>query len=123
MYNAYAPYRSLTYYNGLLYGTTSGGGQGNAGIIFSIGTDGSNPQDIFDFNYTAVSNNGVNPYCTRLQYNGVFFGTTSKGESNGVGNVFAVEDGTGYTDLVDFNGASGSPTDYTNAEGDSPYGS
>ena len=43
------PDGTLTYYNGILYGMTAGGGPAGNGVIFSINTDGTGYQELFYF--------------------------------------------------------------------------
>jgi uncharacterized repeat protein (TIGR03803 family) len=51
------------------------------------------------------------------------YGTTTSGGSSGNGTVFAIQtDGTGFTNLYNFNAIPYSPEPYTNRDGAIPYG-
>ena len=100
-----APYRELIQAtDGLLYGTTSGGGSNNAGTIFRIGTDGSAFTVLHSFLTNGVD--GQNPCSALLQGgDGLLYGTTVYGGSNNFGTIFRLgSDGNGFTALHSFSG-------------------
>jgi len=67
-----SPMASLAELNGILYGTTIGGGTNNLGIIFSFNPVSKNYQKLHDFDL----NTGFYPTSTLTLYNGKFYGTT-----------------------------------------------
>jgi len=85
------PLSSLTYVNGTLFGTTSSGGGGGGycqdgcGTVFKLSTSGQ--EKII---YTFTGQGGANPAAGLLDVNGVFYGTTAGGGTDGVGTVFKV---------------------------------
>ncbi|HEV3308050.1 MAG TPA: choice-of-anchor tandem repeat GloVer-containing protein [Candidatus Sulfotelmatobacter sp.] len=74
--------------NGLLYGTTKNGSTHAAGTVFSISAAGVLTV-LHIFCSQATCNDGAAPTSTLVQgSNGNFFGTTSGGGPQGIGNVF-----------------------------------
>ena len=72
--------------DGALYGTTIGGGTSTNGTLFKLNTDGSGYSVLYSF---IASTNGQNPYAELLQTtNGLLYGTTYAGGTNGRGAVF-----------------------------------
>ncbi len=109
-----APRGSLVYSNGLLYGMTYQGGTSNTGIIFSIKTDGTSFTLLHSF--TGGSTDGVNPYGSLILADGLIYGMTYQGGPSNEGIIFSMNiDGTGFTDMHDFNTGS--------TDGITPYGS
>lgn len=96
--------------NGILYGTTSGGGAYGYGTIFKITTSGA-LTILHDFDGT----DGAYPYAGLIQAtNGVLYGTTSEGGSSprctltlGCGTVFRITTAGKLTTLHNFDGADG----------------
>lgn len=89
--------------NGVLYGTTQGGGSKNSGVIFSI-TTGGVEKTLYTF--TDIPD-GNQPAADLLYYNGELYGTTNGGGANGVGTVFkAPTSGGSETVLYSFAGGS-----------------
>jgi uncharacterized repeat protein (TIGR03803 family) len=86
--------------DGLLYGTASGGGTNDSGVVFSLRKDGANFTTLVQF----FGTNGANPESELLEAtDGRLYGTTCSGDSTNPGTVFRVEkDGTGFTNLVHF---------------------
>lgn len=87
-----------------LYGVTSAGGVSSQGTIFKILPDGTSYQKLFDF----TGANGSGPAGTLL-YDGTYlYGTTKFGGATGIyGTIFKIKpDGTGFTQLLDFNTTS-----------------
>jgi gliding motility-associated-like protein len=105
-----------------LYGMTPQGGAGNRGVIFKIMPDGTGYTLLSELSAPGAgsSPNG------NLLYDGFFlYGATRNGGANGVGTIFKLlPDGTGYTTLIDFNGAgNGSrPTGSLISDGTFLYG-
>jgi uncharacterized repeat protein (TIGR03803 family) len=106
------PYSGLTYYNGILYGTTSQQGAHQVGTIFSISTSGA-----FKVLYSFCSQ----PNCTDGAYvydpllrasNGALYGVTLEGGANGWGTIFGITTTGKFTTLHSFA--------YTDGEG--PWG-
>jgi len=78
--------------NGDFYGTTVGGGtNGNHGTVFKITPSGA-LTTLHSFNST----DGQTPEGALFQAtNGIFYGTTAYGGTNGNGTVFSLDDGLG----------------------------
>ena len=91
--------------DGALYGTTQNGGDGDYGIIFKIGTDGSGWTALHSF--TGANGDGSTPHgALLLASDGMLYGTTADGGTNGT--VFKLNtDGTGFTVLHYFPGSFG----------------
>lgn len=123
-----APTCGLIESGGVLYGTTSSGGPGGNGTIFSINTDGSSFKVLHSFSpliFGAVATtnwDGANPQAGLVFYGGQLFGTASSGGFGAVGTVFSLHtDGTNFNVLHQFtlpDAATG-----TNADGASPAAS
>jgi uncharacterized repeat protein (TIGR03803 family) len=98
-----------------IYGTTSGGGSNIAGVIFKVGTNGSNFSVIHQFAFTAT--NAGQPFGTLLSSGATLYGTSYSGGASGGGTVFKINtNGTGFTLLKSFSAlVSG-----TNADGARP---
>ena len=106
-----------------LYGTTYAGGSGDAGIVFSIATSGSNFTDLHNFtaldSLTGTNSDGAFPSGGLVLSNGMLYGTTLSGGTGGKGVVFSIgADGTGFKVLHDFSATD--PATGTNADGASP---
>ena len=88
--------------NGLLYGMASTGGIHNDGVIFSYNINTAVYSVLFDFNDTI----GAYPYGSLLQAsNGVLYGMTNEGGTNGAGVIFSYNPNTAiYTDIYNFDG-------------------
>jgi uncharacterized repeat protein (TIGR03803 family) len=82
-----APTSALINVQGLLYGTTSSGGSGNQGTVFSITTDGS---ENIVYSFAASGSNGIGPAAALKNVKGVLYGTTSSGGASDAGTVFKV---------------------------------
>lgn len=92
--------------NGRLWGMTSQGGINNLGVIFSIDTTGTGYLVVHEFDGT----NGGSPFGTGLvESNGKLWGITSSGGVSNVGVIFSINvDGSGYVNVHNFDGVSGS---------------
>jgi uncharacterized repeat protein (TIGR03803 family) len=85
--------------NGVLYGTTNGGGENSAGSVFSLPVGGGTPKILGSFNET----NGNGPFGGLVLDNGTLYGTTFVGGAHGSGTVFSVPAAGGtIKDLADF---------------------
>ena len=115
--NGKSPRGSLTLSGTTLYGMTQAGGVEN-GNVFSIGTGGSNFQNLVEFTGTGGTASGETPFGSLTINGSTLYGMTYYGGSKGEGNVFSVGTlGTNYTNLVSFTASSGT------ANGLNPYGS
>jgi len=109
--------------NGLLYGTTIGGGaNGNFGTVFEI-TPGGALTTLYSFCSLSGCEDGQNPNTTLVQaaapphdppYDGNFFGTTYSGGTDGVGTLFEITPTGALSTLYSFP-AQGAPGPYPNA--------
>jgi len=98
------PYSSLTISGTTLFGMTNIGGTNNKGVIFKISTTGTGFTKLLDFDGT---NNGANPYGSLIFSGTSLAGITNQGGVNDKGVLFKINtDGTGYTKLMDFDGAT-----------------
>jgi uncharacterized repeat protein (TIGR03803 family) len=79
-------YTGLIDVNGILYGTTMGGGSADDGTIFKITTGGTETV-LYSFK---GGNDGRQPQGVLLNANGVLFGTTSQGGTSDDGTVYSI---------------------------------
>ena len=87
-----------------LYGMTKQGGINGYGVIFKILLNGTGYTKLLDF---AGSSNGSNPSGSLFSDGTFLYGMTFDGGTNNYGVLFKIKpDGTGYTKLLDFAGAS-----------------
>lgn len=97
------PYGSLTISGSVLYGTTRGGNN-DLGSIFKINTDGTGYSKLLDFNTSSYFGHPMGSLTISSSF---LYGTTSFGGSSGYGNIFKINiDGTGYTNLLSFEGVA-----------------
>ena len=99
------PYGGLVELNGLLYGTTNGGGRPGAGTLFEV-----NPSSGAEFAVYAFKGNpdGANPQAGLLVVSGLLYGTTYAGGTHNVGTVFEVNPLNGRERvLFNFDGPNG----------------
>ncbi len=93
--------------NGKLVGLTQSGGTNDKGTIFSVNADGTGFVKLFDFNGTNSGGNSVSSLVQSISDN-YLYGMANQGGSSNLGTVFKIKiDGTGFTKLLDFNGANG----------------
>jgi uncharacterized repeat protein (TIGR03803 family) len=86
------PYVNLINVNGVVYGTTAGGGQYNCGTVFAVTLNG-NYRVLYNFAGGAAD--GAAPGGGLIDVKGVLYGTTFGGGRYDAGTVFAVTaDGT-----------------------------
>jgi uncharacterized repeat protein (TIGR03803 family) len=99
--------------DGMLYGTTIGGGSvGQVGVVFKLSTNGSDFSVIHGF--STVAYQSVNPSSLIQGPDGALYGTTQYGgitnpvSTYGMGTVFKLNtDGSNYTVLYEFSGEDG----------------
>lgn len=108
-----------------LYGTASGGGANGAGVVFSIGTDGTGFTVLHHFAaldpLTTTNSGGAFPCSGLVLSNNMLYGTTIAGGTGGKGTLFAIgTGGSGFAVLHDFPATD--PVTGTNAGGASPCG-
>ena len=108
---------------GKLYGTTTAGGTGGTGVIFSMNTNGSNYTVLHHFApldaLTAANADGATPCGGLVISNGVIYGTTLDGGAGGKGTAFSINtDGSGFLTLHHFSATD--PASGTNTDGASP---
>jgi uncharacterized repeat protein (TIGR03803 family) len=107
------PYDSLTLSGSVLYGMTSGGGNGPdySGTIFVINTDGTDFRLLHSFqSQIGHPPDGAAPLGSLTLSGSTLYGMTSFGGSDGVfndGEIFRINtDGSGYQVLKNFSGSS-----------------
>jgi uncharacterized repeat protein (TIGR03803 family) len=87
------------------YGTTFSGGNG-VGSVFAVNTDGTGSTNLYNFDTLIYS--GFSPASGLVLGGNTLYGTTEVGVLN-YGTVYAINtDGTGFTNLMSFNGTNGS---------------
>lgn len=110
--NGSLPLGALVSDGTFLYGMTEDGGANGSGVLYKIKTDGTGYVKLLDFDGLV---NGRFPNGALILVSSTLYGMTTSGGANGLGTVFKImPDGTGYTRLLDFDGA---------ANGRSPVGS
>jgi uncharacterized repeat protein (TIGR03803 family) len=97
----------LTAVNGVLYGTTEGGGTRNSGTFFSITTSGTlttlyNFKDIPDGNL---------PGANLIDVKGTLYGTTVGGGTAGIGTVYSITTSGAESVLYSFQGGTSDGSD------------
>jgi uncharacterized repeat protein (TIGR03803 family) len=96
--------------DGVFYGTTGYGGTNNYGTVFKVTTNG----DFTSLYSFKGGNDGANPYAGLAQAsNGVLYGTTLNGGTNGIGAVFKITTNGAFSSLYSFTGGG---------DGGYPYG-
>ena len=88
--------------DGMLYGTTSRGGQHSKGCIYRVQKDGSDFTILHSF--TGANGDGAVPQTSLVQgRDGTLYGATEEGGAFDFGTLFKIKpDGTGYTILKAF---------------------
>jgi uncharacterized repeat protein (TIGR03803 family) len=101
--------------NGDFYGTTTYGGDYQAGTVFKITPSGALTK-LHDFH--ANNTDGADPVAGLVQgSDGNFYGTAEFGGTNGDGTVFKVTPSGTLTTLLDFDGTNGAQPQATLIEG------
>lgn len=125
-----SPYAGLLLSDATLYGTTTAGGDLQSGTVFAVSTNGTGFTNVHTFSAvnltTGQNSDGANLYGALIISGKTLYGTANKGGSSGVGTIFAVNtDGSGFTNLHNFNGGNGqgvSPFDALVCSGGILYG-
>ena len=117
------PGGGLVLSGGTLYGTASAGGAGGAGVLFSIDASGNNFTVLHNFTpldpVTATNTDGAFPFSGLVLSNGLLYGTTLAGGTDGKGVIYSIgADGIGFTVLHNFSATD--PLTGTNPDGASP---
>jgi uncharacterized repeat protein (TIGR03803 family) len=98
------PLSSLIYDGVYFYGTTWYGGQYGQGAVFRLKPDGSSYSILVNFDNTVM---GRNPLGTVVSDGINLYGMTNTGGTYGIGTLYKVKnDGSGFTVLINFMGAS-----------------
>jgi len=118
-----APWGGLIRSGDTLYGTSSGGGAGGNGVVFSIKTNGTAFTALHSFSpmdtITATNTDGAIPFGGLALSGSTLYGTTSAGGHGGSGTAFSVgTNGTGFSVLHHFTATDS--TTATNGDGASP---
>jgi len=95
--------------NGLLYGTTYGGGAHGGGTVFDVKTSGGTPNILYSFCSLSECADGDSPQATLIQgTDGNFYGSTYDGGAfSFYGNVFKISGAGVFTSLHSFDGTDG----------------
>jgi uncharacterized repeat protein (TIGR03803 family) len=93
--------------DGTLYGVTTDGGAGAAGLVFRIQTNGTGLTVLKNFPLadviTGTNSDGANPQAGLVLSGSMLFGTTMNGGSGGKGTVFSLNtNGTSFAVLKNF---------------------
>ena len=90
--------------DGMLYGTTAGGGVSSAGTVFKLNKDGSGYRILYSFG--AGAGDGQKPRAGLMEgIDGALYGTTFSGGTSSNGTVFKLsKDGSGYSVMHHFSG-------------------
>ena len=86
-----------------LYGATSQGGTGGAGVIFSVRTDGTGFSIVHQF----AGMDGGSPQALVVGPHSTIYGIAATGGAYGYGTLFSISASGSYTDLHDFNQPAG----------------
>ena len=116
------PFGSLVFDGTNLYGVTSSGGANNLGVVFKVKTDGSNFQNLLDFN---GYDKGQKPSSSLIISGSHLYGVTLSGGTNNNGVMFKIKpDGSDFTKLLEFDGVieGESPNGALVSDGSSLYG-
>jgi uncharacterized repeat protein (TIGR03803 family) len=106
------PYGGLILSGNTLFGTAWLGGSAGNGTVFTVKTDGTGFTNLHSFTATygslSTNSDGSDPRAGLLLSGNTLFGTAYSGGNLGYGIMFAINtDGTGFTNLYNFNGSSG----------------
>jgi uncharacterized repeat protein (TIGR03803 family) len=116
------PLGRLVLSNSMLYGTTSAGGSGGEGTIFSVQTNGGGFAVLHHFtavdSVTKTNTDGASPCAVLLLSSNVLYGTASAGGAGAAGTVFSLNlDSAQFYTLRSFGALAGNGT---NADGAFP---
>jgi uncharacterized repeat protein (TIGR03803 family) len=106
-----APYATLVLSGNRLYGTTSSGGANSNGTVFAVNADGTGFTNLHTFTARTgllhTNADGAQCFGGVVLSGNTLYGTTGGGGSVNRGTIFAVNtDGSGFTNLHNFNGNS-----------------
>jgi uncharacterized repeat protein (TIGR03803 family) len=112
-----------------LYGTAALGGTNDSGTVFAVNTDGTGFTILHTFTsvgrnaqFFLTNSDGATPTAGLILAGNTLYGTTSSGNTNGTGTVFAVNtDGTGFTNLHTFTAATSIGSQYLDVNSDGAY--
>jgi len=101
------PTGSIVLNAGVIYGTTSYGGQNNLGTVFAVATSGGYDNILHNFAYS--DDDGGNPLGGVSYEGGTLYGTTSTGGAWDVGTIFSINlaAGNNFVTLRVFTGGNG----------------
>ena len=119
------PQGSLTLDGTTLYGMTGEGGAIGFGNVFTVGTDGTNYQNLISFTGTSGTASGQDPLGSLTLSGTTLYGMTQNGGADAAGNIFSVGiDGSDYRNLYSFTGGSdgGKPTGDLTLSGGTLFG-
>jgi uncharacterized repeat protein (TIGR03803 family) len=121
-----SPAAALASSGGMLYGTTTAGGAGANGTVFSATTNGATFSVLHNFTaldaQAGTNADGAVPWGGLMLSGGTLYGTASAGGAGGSGVVFSVgTNGANFTTLHSFPAMD--TLTGTNADGAIPYGS
>ncbi|HEY3638667.1 MAG TPA: choice-of-anchor tandem repeat GloVer-containing protein [Rhizomicrobium sp.] len=96
-----SPCGSLINLNGILYGTTSAGGESGDGTVYSLDPSTVTEKVLYSFcNQSVGCTDGSFPIASLLDINGTLYGVTTSGGDNDGGVVFAIDLRTGAEKVV-----------------------
>ncbi len=102
-----APWGDVTIVGKKMYAMTPFGGAYGFGIIFSADTNGRGVKTLISFD-GATFPQGATSTGDLIYSSGILYGMTQDGGAHGYGVIFSVDtDGSGYTDLYDFDSIQG----------------
>jgi len=108
--NGGVPCAGLILSGKFLFGTANRGGSSGNGSVFAVKTNGTGFTNLYSF--SAIDGNGnnsdgANPQAGLILSSNILYGTAAYGGTSGAGTIFAVNtDGTGFTNLYNFEGDS-----------------
>jgi uncharacterized repeat protein (TIGR03803 family) len=95
------PLAGLVGQNGMLYGTTFGGGAiGYFGTVFALDPGTGTEQVIHSFCSKLNCTDGEFPYAGLIDVNGLLYGTTGYGGANNGGSVFTLDPSSGKQAVI-----------------------
>jgi uncharacterized repeat protein (TIGR03803 family) len=117
------PWSGLVWSGDTLYGTTSAGGSGGSGVVFSVKTNGSNFTILHNFTpmdwVSATNADGAIPFGSLLLSNDTLYGTTTAGGFGGSGTIFSMQtNGLAFKVLHHYSATD--PVTGTNVDGAAP---
>jgi uncharacterized repeat protein (TIGR03803 family) len=96
-----SPMASLIDVDGTLFGTTQKGGANGKGTVFSVDPGTGSEKAVYSFCSTTKCADGEYPRSSLLDVNGMLYGTTFGGGTNGYfGTVFVVDPSTGTENVL-----------------------